>query len=233
MRYELKFIFQQGDQGKIIQKLFSSPYIIREIHEKRQINNIYFDTLNYSDYLSATNGAEFRKKYRIRWYGELDQLVSDPQLELKFKRGWEGGKDSFLLPSFTLDSLNMRDYFRQLQDSFGSYTPEHQQMLGELFSRNPVLINSYQRSYYQTADEKFRFTLDETMRFYDYFSCTSGKNTNFVSEDPKVLLELKFDSELTAEGTQLVDRLGLRISKNSKYVNGVDSVFFHKHPMPF
>lgn len=233
MRYELKIIFSQGEQWKIEQRLLSSPYFIKEIFHPRQVNNIYFDTVNYSDYISAVQGAEFRKKYRVRWYGDLWEKVSEPQLELKYKRGWEGGKEAFSLPDFTLQDLDIGEYFQNLREKLADYKPEEQAMLGELFGRNPVLLNSYQRKYFQTADEKFRFTLDEAMVFYDVHSCIQGHCDFPVSCDPKILLEVKFDSDLVEEGSLLLNQLGFRLSKNSKYVNGIDSVVYHKHPMPF
>ncbi len=233
MRYELKIIFSQGEQWKIEQGLLSSPYFIKEIFYPRQVNNIYFDTVNYSDYISAIQGAEFRKKYRIRWYGELWDKVTAPVLEMKYKRGWEGGKEAFSLPEFSLETLDVGGYFQSLRENFSDYSPEQQAMLGELFGRNPALVNSYQRKYFQTADEKFRFTLDEGMDFYDVHSCLQGRCEMPVSRDPKVLLEVKFDSDLVEEGTVLLNHLGFRLCKNSKYVNGIESVVYHKHPMPF
>lgn len=232
MRYELKMVFTQGEQGKILQTLFSSPCLIREIYHPRQVNNIYFDSLNYSDYISAIHGTEFRKKYRIRWYGELFQENISPVLEMKYKRGWEGDKKNLPVPTFTLQDFSCEDYYQDLREQFQDNEPEGQQMLGELFSRIPVLVNTYQRRYFETAEGKFRFTLDEEMTFHDVHNCLQGLDTP-ISQDPKVLLELKFDASLVAEGSQLLNQLGFRISKNSKYVNGIESVVFHKHPMPF
>ncbi len=232
MRYELKMVFPQGEQGNIQRNLLSSPCMIQEIYQKRQINNVYFDTLNYSDYLDTCRGAAYRKKFRMRWYGDLFQ-DAHPNLEMKFKRGWEGGKISFPFPHFSLEGNSMNAYFSLLLANFSAYYPDEQEVLGEFLGRNPVLVNSYQRQYFQTADGDFRFTLDDAMFFYDYGTCVASRYALPCSQDPKVVLELKFQSDQADRATLLLNQLGYRLSKNSKYVNGIDSVFFHKHPMPF
>lgn len=230
MRYELKILFSPGAQSEILHRLASSSWMLREIYHQRQVNNIYFDTLEYSDYLASVNGRDFRKKFRLRWYGPL-YGPADPTLEMKYKRGWEGGKHSCPLPSFFLETLDIHPYFQDLRQKLPQFSPEDQAVLGELLSRNPVLVNCYQRRYFLSANEKFRLTLDEEMSFYDYFHCQNQGGP--VSQDPKVLLEVKFDPQDYPEAILLLDELQYRVHKNSKYVNGMESVLYHNHPLPF
>lgn len=228
MRYELKIVFPVFEKDNILKKMFSNSSMIREIYHERQINNIYFDSLGYSDYLANLHGAALRKKYRIRWYGELHQDILAPTLELKYKQGLVGGKKYVKLPSFSFNSeFSYYDYFSMLRENFAEYSDEQQFMLGELLSRNPVLVNTYKRRYFLTADEKYRLTLDEDMQFYNFNSAKETSCHTFSYTDPNILSEIKFEPENLDGAAKLVNELGYRIYKNSKYVNGINCVLYN------
>lgn len=228
MRYELKILLSSQDKEKVLKKIFSHPNMIREIYHERQINNIYFDTTGYSDYLASANGADMRKKYRIRWYGEQNQKEISSLLELKYKKGMVGSKKFVSMPTFSLEnSFSYVDLFHKIRENFHSYSPEEQFLLGELLGRSPVLLNTYTRRYFVTDDEKFRLTLDENMCFYSlYFN----QPYLFVGRDKNLLIEIKFDAENVKDARKLVNSLGLRVGKNSKYVNGVNFVLHGAQP---
>lgn len=232
MRYELKILFPVFEKDTILRNLFSNSLMIREIYHERQINNIYFDSLGYSDYLANLHGDALRKKYRIRWYGELHQKALEPTLELKYKQGLVGGKKFVKLPDFSFNSdFSHCDYFALLRKTFSEYSDEQQHMLGELLSRNPVLVNTYKRRYFLTANEKYRLTIDIDMNYSHFDNAKILTPQRFGCAEPNVVLEIKFESENVDGATKLINELGYRIYKNSKYVNGINNVLYGMQPV--
>ena len=68
-RYERKFIIEQSRLNDLLSSLYSSSY--NEKYSERRINNIYYDDYNFSAVSENLDGLSERKKYRVRWYGEI------------------------------------------------------------------------------------------------------------------------------------------------------------------
>ena len=81
-RYERKFIIEQSRLNDLLSSLYSSSY--NEKYSERRINNIYYDDYNFSAVSENLDGLSERKKYRVRWYGEIYEK-SNKVLETKVK----------------------------------------------------------------------------------------------------------------------------------------------------
>jgi hypothetical protein len=218
MRYELKYVFPSAQFEHIIKNILNSPYLFREIFWERQVNNIYIDTPSLQDYYEAVNGVSSRSKTRIRWYGPLWQYMEEPVLEIKCKTGLAGKKISFPLKPLLFDGNSLH---RRFMDSL-KQNPDIP--AGHLASRTLTLINSYTRRYFSTPDGLCRVTIDRDMRFYSPHQALMG--TDFCFHDNTIVLEIKFEKERLPEISGLFQSLGYRIGKNSKYVNGVNHIYF-------
>jgi hypothetical protein len=197
--------------------ILSSPYLFREIFWERQVNSIYVDTPSLQDYYEAVNGASNRSKTRIRWYGPLWQHTT-PVLEIKYKSGLASGKSSFPLKPLIFDSgFRPQQFMNDLKQN-PDIPADH------LSSKTFTLINSYKRRYFITPDGLCRVTIDRDMRFYGLYQALMG--TDFCFRDDTVILEVKFEKERLFEVSALFQSLGYRIGKNSKYVNGVNKIYF-------
>ena len=85
MRYELKFKFHQNELSKF--KLWlNSKKNLKKIYNKRIIHNIYYDDGNLSSAIDNIIGLPNRKKYRLRWYEDLQNNISKPLFEIKIKK---------------------------------------------------------------------------------------------------------------------------------------------------
>lgn len=223
MRYELKMVFPETEYAAVINNLYHSRRFIREIYHERQINNIYFDTLNYSDYFANMHGDGNRLKYRIRWYDTLSGEIDSPTLELKYKKGLAGGKKTLMLPRFryggTFDFLS---YAKELSGLMCTSGEQDCALLGGLLQRSPALVNSYKRRYFLTRDNKYRITLDKQL-WYAAPAVASFRPDVFGSYDHTLVLEVKFDADDHPGAASLINELGYRLSRNSKYVNGIQS----------
>ncbi len=226
MRYELKMVFPESEYFAVVNSVLNSRHAVREIYHERQINNIYFDSLDFSDFHANTHGDANRKKFRIRWYGDLSGEIASPMLENKYKTGLSGGKRCIRLPSFCFDeTFNYYGYMPRLCELMRkeAHNPDNVMMVSELLQRNPVLVNSYVRRYFLTADKKYRITLDKRLWFAHPTEARLNAG-HFGSYEKILVLEIKFNTNDTAGASRLVNDLGFRVSRNSKYVNGLSAI---------
>lgn len=210
MRYELKMTFDVKLTQYMIKKLFMSPLAFKEIFHERQVNNIYFDTFDYDDLKANIDGLYHRSKFRVRWYGT--ETTFYPSLEEKIKKGQLGTKK---IVDFD-DLLTKED----ILSNYKSLQLDDIEMSLRFTNRHPVLFNSYQRRYFMSSNNKIRVTLDHALKF------SHPKNKLKTIEDHRLaILELKFEEEDYQYVQSLIQSLGFRFDKNSKYVNGMYMVF--------
>ena len=219
-RYETKFSVLDLDRNEIEKIIKSHPAIFHEVYFTRNINNIYFDTVDFSSFIDNIEGVRDRKKVRIRWYGDLLGKCNKPVLEIKYKQGLLGWKERHNLPDFTLDSenyFNFKGIFEKLvsNKSFDLYKLDLQFLI-------PTLLNRYERTYYLSSDKKYRLTLDNKMEFYsinpirDYFK--------IFSDEKKTAVELKYNQQYVDGARGISEHFPFRLSKNSKYVIGLERI---------
>lgn len=214
-RFERKMMIPFNLSLQEVETLISiHPAFFTELYSLRQINNIYFDSFNLSSYYQNIDGDANKRKVRIRWYGELFGDVKQPTLEVKIKNGEVGSKLMHPMPPFHFGkSFNILDYRNKLED-------QDNHLFQELSSLNPVLVNSYQRKYFQSMDKNFRITIDWNIRFFKI----DNSNNLFLFEniDPNYrVLEIKYDREFDQYASGLINHFPFRISKSSKYISGL------------
>ena len=217
-RVENKFNIPKLSKFEVESIINHHPAHFNQIYLPRQVNNIYFDSNNYSNYYDNINGLAKRLKVRIRWYGPTFGIIQNPILELKIKNGLLGKKLSFNLPSFLLNnnfsSKNIMDVISE------SELPEIIKHKVKLL--NPVLFNCYFRKYFQSANKDYRITFDTNLFFYQIKSY-NNKIINKIF-DNCIVLELKYGSCLTESHT-ITNHFPFRVTKFSKYIHGIEKLF--------
>ena len=218
-RYERKFLVPVESWSNVHACIRLNPGRFSGLYQPRTVNNIYLDAAGLPLYFMNLEGAADRTKVRIRWYGQLFGTHSRPVLEFKIKRGLLGKKASFPLQPFTFDSKFAVHTLRQaLSDSELPSEVRHQ-----LAHLEPTLVNRYHRAYFQSADTRYRITLDADLEF---LRVRSAHNL-FLCQAPRFpyrVLELKFDSNCWEDALAIANALPYRVSRISKYVCGLDSL---------
>lgn len=216
-RYERKYTLVATSKQQALFSIKTHPALFREIFHSRQINNIYFDTPGMFAYLDNKIGISERQKVRIRWYNGTFGDIPKPQLEFKIKQGLVGDKWTFPLPPFQLEKGVDQHFFQHLFQKANLPSPVYQ-FLRKL---EPTLLNTYQRSYFRSVDQRFRLTLDDTMvyykmgGFYNTFLCKHNAKERYV-------IEVKYALETDDQADQIGNHFNFRMDKHSKYVNGID-----------
>jgi SPX domain protein involved in polyphosphate accumulation len=207
MRYERKYRVESFSPEVVRQVVRNHPASFRKIFPDRQINNIYFDTANLVAYNENVDGVAERRKFRVRWYGEDVFNIKKPKLEIKIKNNLLGAKETYPAIDFKLDDL------KPLAQSI----IEHSKLK---LSFIPTLINSYQRSYYGTANGDFRITIDSDLR---YFSMINSRGfVRYNIKDDATVLELKYEEDKEELAEDIFQYIPFRYSKSSKYVTGMN-----------
>ena len=206
MRYERKYKLDHFSDHLLAQAIRLHPAGFRKIFPDRQVNNIYFDTADWTTYKENVMGIAERKKFRIRWYGENLQKVEHPIFETKIKSNLLGDKISQPFPPFLLDNLDF-------------ITIELQKLARTEVPLFPTLLNSYQRSYFGTPDGKFRLTIDRDLKYFSLF--LQKKFRQYQLEEEGVVLELKYAEELDGKTDRITQHFPFQMTKSSKYVTGV------------
>jgi SPX domain protein involved in polyphosphate accumulation len=206
MRYERKYKISDINHHVLLQAIRLHPATLRTIYPDRQINNIYFDTMNLQCYNDNVNGISERKKYRVRWYGEDVFDIKNPNLEIKYRLSEVGSKDILPVPEFDLQNLR-------------GLTETVHQTLNKKVTLRPVLMNSYMRSYFGTKDGKYRITIDRKLQFFSLLS--SNRFVRYITKEDAVIMELKYETADDVTTDRITQHFPLRQTKSSKYVTGV------------
>lgn len=219
-RFERKFFINDMLREEVEMELRKHPSFFHPIYHERHINNIYLDSVDFKNYFDNVDGKAQRLKYRIRWYGDLFGYIAKPVLELKIKEGLLGRKRSFVLKPFTLDKNFTYDML--LDAARGSDLPED--VMEEMLSFRPALLNRYRRKYFQEVSERFRVTIDDHLNFY---KIDSHHNTfaNHTEDRESLIVELKYDEDHDEIATEVSHAFSFRMTKSSKYVSGVDYIY--------
>jgi SPX domain protein involved in polyphosphate accumulation len=215
LRYERKF--RTHSFPNIVENMIMlHPSMFKRIYYPRYVNNIYFDDAEMESLYANEMGAFERKKYRIRWYGDLFGDLASPTLEIKRKFGNLGDKQSFELKSFNFnDSITKSKILNIINNS---RIPEYIKL--KLCCNKPTLLNRYKRKYFISNDKRFRITIDSEIMYYRI----NIRNNSFIekySDDSCTILELKYDKNYENYANSITNSIPFRLTKNSKYVNGL------------
>ena len=219
-RYERKFRVDNLTLADIENIVRLHPAGFIKEHPLRSVNNIYFDTINMQAFSDNVDGIADRTKFRIRWYGELFGDVKKPVLEYKIKKNLAGTKKHYPLKSFTLEAgITMQDIHKKITESD---IPEERKY--QLQMLRPVLLNRYVRKYFISADRQYRLTLDFNLEYYRI----REKNNSFSHyhvDRRSTIIELKYPLELDGGIDKITNAFPFRMTKNSKYVVGVQFLY--------
>jgi len=221
-RYERKFLvedlmsFQVEVLIKQHPRLFSAPY------PPRYVNNLYLDTPGMVNYFDNVAGATQRRKVRVRWYGDPFGEITRPMLEIKRKDGLVGTKHTFPLAAFQMDAGFCDRVFQRIITE--SDLPPNTRLA--LRGLRVVLFNRYYRHYYATCEGDFRITVDTHMEFYKVNGVFGNQFVHHQFNARDVIVELKYEIEQESQAHHVVSFFPFRPTRSSKYVQGVERVYF-------
>ena len=218
-RYERKFVADGFALSEVLALVRRHPAAFRETYPARSVNNLYLDSADLHDYHDHINGIAHRTKTRIRWYGAWSGRVATPTLEYKIKRGLVSGKASHGLPPFLMNGTLSRPDLEATFDSANLPALAR----SALHHLQPSLLNRYQRSYFQSADGRFRLTVDSGLQFAGARQAP-GTGVTFCPPAAPVVIEVKYGLAEAEYAAHVTNTLPFRLARCSKYVLGITSL---------
>jgi len=215
-RYERKFVVNQSRIAGLFTLLKHGVLGFAEAYPERKINSIYFDDLALTQCAENIDGIGKRTKIRVRWYGDNKGMVVNPKLEFKIKSALVGRKEIFHVNTFDANG-STRDIVKAL---LASDLPQDVKL--RLRTTSPVVQVSYWRKYFESRDGRYRLTFDDRIR---YFNAGNGVVRGAGNRDDRNIVELKYDVDNDVEVERITNRFPFRLSKNSKYVNAIQSIY--------
>ena len=100
MRHEIKIPIHSS-HNIYFENWINSTRGIKRHYDNRNVNSIYYDTLNYQNARDNINGISNRSKTRVRWY---NNNFTEKKLEIKIKKN-NLGKKLYLNSKF-FDDIN-------------------------------------------------------------------------------------------------------------------------------
>lgn len=213
-RYEKKFLAINSSYNEVNLMIKRHPYLFKKKYDERFVNNIYFDTLDYSLYSNHVDGKSHRYKIRVRWYNKLIEEIKKPVLEIKTKENYLGKKEYYSLDKIRLHenlTTDELDYLIKKKN-----IPEKVKVLNV----KPVLINRYLRNYFESADKKYRITLDTNLSYYSFLH-KSKLFEKIYQDKGLVIVELKYGIKENNYVSNISSYIPYRATKSSKYIRGI------------
>lgn len=221
-RYERKFLVDALTPHQVRALVKRHPALFYAPYPPRYVNNLYLDSREMENYYANVDGAAERRKVRVRWYGELFGNVDRSRLEVKIKEGLLGTKRSWPLASFGLGpGFCDRRFQRCLEVSELSGA-----VRWELRNLQSVLLNRYYRHYYVSRDGRFRVTVDSELTFYKVDGVLGNRFAHRQVDHRATVLELKYEVDDEPGAGRVAGYFPFRMTRNSKYVQGVERVCF-------
>lgn len=222
-RIERKFIVPRTSIAEAERLIRFHPLRFRQIYVPRRINNIYFDAMGFKYYNDSVEGLSKRIKIRMRWYGELVDRFIKPSLELKIKNNSYGYKIVNAFPAMPFSRKTTPVEVSEWLNA--QYVPDIAR--GLMANLHPVLINSYMRTYWESLDQKVRLTMDNDLVYYPFARSTDTLLLP-ACYDNHSILEVKNHPDDDAGMSNFAEAFLPRITRYSKYTNGVDLLFYEQ-----
>ena len=159
-------------------------------------------------------------KLRIRWYGDLFGVIEKAALEVKAKVGTVCHKLTTPIPSIRVgENVAVDNLTEVLKTSqIGDVLKLQWAML------SPSICTRYLRKYYESADRRFRVTIDSAVVYYRPRRYPSPF-THKAVDDLSIILELKYDRDKDDAAQRISNYFPFRLTKRSKYVHGIENVY--------
>lgn len=218
-RHEVKFTSRQHNFQRLMNWIRLHPAAFTSRFPPRMIHNVYFDTPDHSAYRDNLAGISSRSKVRYRWYGQ-ERTPMAGTLEVKRRRNCFGWKVGFPVKDAP---YQLGDRWTTIRERISSQIEQAGQAWLHA-NPMPVLLNEYSRQYFVSGDGTIRITVDTGLRTWDqrFKSCPNLTHTGMLQ--PVVVVEVKFDRENRDAASMVLLGMPIRVSRNSKYATGLQSV---------
>ncbi|AQZ62534.1 unnamed protein product [[Actinomadura] parvosata subsp. kistnae] len=227
-RYEIKYLVDAAEAAELRQEI--EQRLDRDRHSGDSgygIWSVYYDTRQLRFYWEKIEGLKFRRKLRVRHYGDRFSVGLDTPVfvEIKQRVNRVTQKRRVRLPY--ADALRLCDG-RQMVE----HDPSQRAFLEEVLDLvlrldlRAVAMTGYQRHAYvgRDADVGLRVTFDHRIRGRDRdFHLGADAENRLIVPARKVIVEVKANERVPYWLTDLTAKRNLQVVRVSKYCQSVEA----------
>ncbi|THV27243.1 polyphosphate polymerase domain-containing protein [Glycomyces paridis] len=227
-RFEIKYLLSYEDVPRLREELAArmeaDPYTRRGGYP---VASLYYDSPSLRYYWEKIEGLRFRRKLRVRAYGERGDLTDDSPVYLEIKQRVNRVTQKrrvrvpYRLARRLCDDAVLIDH-----------APEQRAFLEEVLGLveghglRPTAITAYQREAYlgSDADLGLRVTLDHRVRGRDRdFHLGAEVENRLIIPPHKAVVEVKANERVPYWVTDTAARLGMSVVRISKYCQSIEA----------
>lgn len=230
-RYELKYLLHHDQAGEVIADL--AGYMAFDPHGDQRgryrISSLYFDTATYKAYWDKIEGHMYRRKVRVRVYG--DQPV-DPEtlvfIEIKQRLDRALEKRRTRLPYHLAVDLHRLDQRIDGLSATDRATLDEVNYLARALQLRPACVVSYDRIALEASEYNpgLRVTFDTNLtgRIHDLTLLSHGQDESeyFLPPDWSIM-EIKVNHRVPYWLTEIIGKHGCTLRRVSKYCSALEN----------
>ena len=227
-RYEIKYFVDEFKvpelRRELAARMNTDPYSPQGGYP---VTSLYYDTADLRFYWEKIEGLKFRRKVRLRLYGNPAECTDDTpvQVEIKQRVNRVTQKRRTAMPyGLAQRWLNGREAI-DCDDSQRPFVNEVSALIGNLDLR-PIVTTGYLREAFvgRDTDLGLRVTIDHKVHGRDRdFHFTSGSENRFIIPPKLAIVELKANERVPYWTTDLTARLDMSVIRVSKYCQSVEA----------
>lgn len=227
-RYEIKYFVDELKVPELREELAArmdtDPY---SPHGGYPVTSLYYDTPDLRFYWEKIEGLKFRRKLRLRLYGQPAECTDETpvQIEIKQRVNRVTQKRRTALPYGVAQRwLNGREEI-ECDPSQRPFVDEVTTMIGNLDLR-PMVTTGYLREAFvgREADLGLRVTIDHKVHGRDRdFHFAAGAENRFIIPPKLAIVELKANERVPYWATDLTARLNMSVIRVSKYCQSIEA----------
>ncbi|MDM8526776.1 polyphosphate polymerase domain-containing protein [Anaerolineales bacterium HSG24] len=229
-RYELKYLVTVEQKQKISTILtdYMLPDRQGDNGEGYLITSLYYDSANYKSYWDKIEGHRFRRKLRIRVYGENVVTESSPAfIEIKQRVNKTLQKRRLIMPYQAAEMLCSQGLVTTEIKADDQPLVDEIQYLTNTLQLLPTCVVAYQRLAFAGTeyDPGLRITFDMHLksRVQDLSLCSLGHTANRYFAPPQwVVMEVKVNDRVPYWVTQLLGKHGCVLRRVGKYCTALE-----------
>ncbi|MDA0635518.1 polyphosphate polymerase domain-containing protein [Nonomuraea sp. MCN248] len=227
-RYEIKYLVDAGLVDELREEL--EPRLDLDPHcpdEGYAIWSVYYDTRTLRFYWEKIEGLRFRRKLRIRHYGDRFAAGDDTPVFVEIKQRVNRVTQKRRVRVPYLDALRLCDGRRMI-----SHEPSQRAFLEEVLDLvcrldlRATAMTGYTRHAYlgRDADAGLRVTFDRRVRGRDRdFGFGVDAVNRFIVPPHKAIMEVKANERVPYWLTDLTAKRNLQVVRLSKYCQSVEA----------
>ncbi|SDF41738.1 VTC domain-containing protein [Lentzea fradiae] len=227
-RYEIKYLVPVTQVPELLAAI--EPRLDRDPHSDTTgygVWSTYYDTRQLRFYWEKIEGLKFRRKLRIRHYGDRLAVTGDTPVfvEIKQRVNRVTQKRRVQLPYGQALRLCAGQAPASVPGRDRAFVDEVLDLVGRLALR-PSAMTGYQRQAYlgRGAEVGLRVTIDQRVRGRDRdFGFAEDAENRFIVPPGKSIVEVKADERVPYWLTDLTAARNLQVVRISKYCQSVEA----------